>query len=111
MAGLGIAIHRRPVPIPALPALARPGAQTSQYPVSWRAFSMSRPARIALWIGGGLLALIVVAFVATILVVRTDWFRNYVREKIIAYAESATGGTVEIASFGFDWTHLRADVS
>ena len=72
---------------------------------------MSRPARITLWIGGGLLAVIVVLVVAAILVVRTDWFRNYVRQEMIAYAEQATGGTVEIKSFGFDWTHLRADVA
>ena len=72
---------------------------------------MSRPARIALWAGGGLLALAVLAVIVAILVVRTEWFRNYVRGKIIAYAESATGGTVEIDRFGFDWTHLRADVT
>ena len=37
---------------------------------------MSRPKRIALWVGGGLAALIVVVFLAGIAIVRTEWFRN-----------------------------------
>ena len=43
---------------------------------------MSRPHEtILLWIGGGLLGLILVLFVAGIAIVRTDWFRNMVRRK------------------------------
>jgi hypothetical protein len=41
-------------------------------------------------------------------IVRTDWFRNMVREKIVAAVEIGTGGRVELGSFTFDWTHLRA---
>ena len=52
-----------------------------------------------------------VLFVAGIAIVRTDWFRNMVREKIVAAVEEGTGGRAEIGSFEFDWTHLRAKVS
>jgi translocation and assembly module TamB len=71
---------------------------------------MSRPKRIALWVGGGLAALIVVVFLAGIAIVRTEWFRNLVREKIVAAVETGTGGHAEIGSFTFDWTHLRAQI-
>src|SRR5207249_1397220 len=30
---------------------------------------------------------------------------------LIAEVQDATGGRVEVASFAFDWTHLRADVT
>jgi translocation and assembly module TamB len=63
-----------------------------------------------LWVGGGLLALIVLLFVAGVTIVRTDWFRDMVRGKIIAAVEEGTGGRAEIGSFTFDWTHLRAQV-
>ncbi|MEO8593900.1 MAG: translocation/assembly module TamB domain-containing protein [Candidatus Solibacter sp.] len=52
-----------------------------------------------------------ILLVAGITIVRTDWFRNMVREKIIAAVEDSTGGRVEIGAFVFDWTHLRAKVS
>src|SRR5262249_39233833 len=42
--------------------------------------------------------------------VQTDWFRNKVRQQIVASVEEATGGKVDIGSFSFDWTHLRAQV-
>ncbi|HWC97602.1 MAG TPA: translocation/assembly module TamB domain-containing protein [Candidatus Sulfopaludibacter sp.] len=51
-----------------------------------------------------------VGFVAGVLIVRTDWFRNTVRAKIVSAVEDATGGKVDIGSFSFDWTHLRAFV-
>ena len=42
---------------------------------------MSRTKRVLLWIGGGLLGLILILFVTGIAIVRTDWFRSMVREK------------------------------
>jgi translocation and assembly module TamB len=71
---------------------------------------MSRTKRVLLWTGGGLLGLILVLFVAGIAIVRTDWFRSMVREKIVAAVESGTGGRAELGSFTFDWTHLRAQI-
>jgi|SRR5579872_1896084 len=72
---------------------------------------MSRPARIILRIGAILGGIIVVVIIAALIVVRTTWFHNYIRDKIITYAEAATGGKVEIQSFGFEWTHLHASLT
>ena len=49
--------------------------------------------------------------ITVLLVVRTEWFRDYVRNKIITYAEQSTGGTVELQKFGFDWTRLHANLT
>jgi len=65
---------------------------------------MSRGRRLALWIGGGLAGLLFVLLVAGIAIVRTGWFRNMVREKIIAAVEQGTGGRVEVAG-----EQLRSD--
>jgi translocation and assembly module TamB len=59
----------------------------------------------------GLAALIVLLVVGTIITVRTDWFRNFVRQKIITATEDGTGGKVEIGSFEFAWSRLRAVVT
>jgi len=71
---------------------------------------MSRTKRILLWAGGGLAGLALILLVAGIAIVRTDWFRNMVRQKIVAAVETGTGGRAELGSFTFDWTHLRAQV-
>src|SRR5437879_9632206 len=72
---------------------------------------MTRPKRIILWILASLAGLVIVLGPAAVFVVRTDWFRDYVRTKIITYAQAATGGTVELKSFGFDWTHIHANLT
>jgi translocation and assembly module TamB len=69
---------------------------------------MTRGRKIALWIAGSIVGLFVVAVVAAIVIAQTAWFRNYVREKIIAVTEESTGGKVDLAAFDFDWSHLRA---
>src|SRR5437764_188925 len=71
---------------------------------------MTKRKRIILTIAASLAGLLLVLVVGAILVLRSDWFANYVREKIIAVTEESTGGKVEIASFQFDWTHLTARV-
>src|ERR1700687_6233064 len=52
----------------------------------------------------GLAALIVLLLVGTILTVRTDWFRRYVRQKIITATEGGVGGKVDIGSLEFAWS-------
>ncbi len=69
-----------------------------------------RKKKIILTIVASLAGLVVVLLIASILVLRSAWFANYVREKIIAVTEESTGGKVEIASFQFDWTHLTARI-
>src|SRR4051794_2041707 len=72
---------------------------------------MSRGRKIALIIGGSLLGLILLVGIAIFVTVQTDWFRNFVRTKIIATVEEATGGRVELGSFNFTWSKLRADIN
>lgn len=69
-----------------------------------------RKKKILIWIGAGIPALFVVLIIAAILVIRTAWFANFVREKIVAVTEESTGGVVEIGSFQFDWMHLTARI-
>ena len=59
----------------------------------------------------GVAAFLLLAFVAGTRIVQTDWFRGYVRERIIALTEEAIGGRVEVQSFSFDWRHLSAEVN
>src|ERR1700737_769301 len=70
---------------------------------------MSRARKITYIVVGSLGGLIGVVVIAGILIVQTQWFRNLVREKIIASVETSTGGIVDIGSFDFDWRQLRAD--
>jgi translocation and assembly module TamB len=72
---------------------------------------MSRRARIFRNIAIGLSALIVVVVVSAIMVVRTAAFREFVKTRIITATEEGTGGNVEIGSFSFEWSHLRAIVT
>jgi translocation and assembly module TamB len=71
---------------------------------------MTRGRKIAAIAAASLAGLVAIALVAGILIVRTNWFRNVVREKIVTAVEDSTGGKVDIASFNFDWRHLRARV-
>ena len=72
---------------------------------------MSGRTRIVRNIAIGLAALIVLLLVGTIVTVRTDWFRNFVKQKIITATEDGTGGRVDIGSFEFAWSRLRAVVT
>jgi len=71
---------------------------------------MSRRAR-RIWIAAGIVAgLAAVLAVSAILVLRSDWLRGKVRDRIVAEVEKATGGRAEIGAFRFDWKQLRAEV-
>lgn len=67
--------------------------------------------RWLMYIGGGFLALAVILTIAAVLVARSQWFRDQVRERIVFEVEKATGGQVEVGGFDFDWSGLRATVS
>jgi translocation and assembly module TamB len=69
-----------------------------------------RLAKIAAWTGGILLALVIAAGIAGIMLIRSDWLREKVRERIVGEAQVATGGRVEIGSFRFDWESLTAEI-
>ena len=71
---------------------------------------MSKRRRLLLTIGGSLAGVLVVLLVATILILQSGWFANYVRNKIISVTEESTGGKVELGSFQFDWSHLTVRI-
>src|SRR5690349_7086443 len=72
---------------------------------------LSRRGRILRNIAAGLVALILVGGIAAIVTVQTQWFRDFVRRKIITATEEGTGGNVEVGSFSFDWRALEAVVT
>ncbi len=71
---------------------------------------MKKFRRIALWTLGVLAALVVLASVAGVLVVRSDRFHQYIQRCIVQEVERATGGRVELAGYSLDWHNLTAQV-
>lgn len=55
-----------------------------------------------------LAALALVLAITAILIARSAWFQNYVKQTIANSVEDNTGGRAEIGSLHFDWTHLSA---
>jgi translocation and assembly module TamB len=75
---------------------------------------MTRRGRIALMIAlitaGAVIAVVAIAVVAGVVVLRSDWLRENVRERVVAEAEKATGGKVEIGALEWDWKTLTAEI-
>jgi len=71
---------------------------------------MSRRARRLVILLASLAALALVLALSAILILRSDWFRGKVRDRIVAEVEKATGGRAEIGAFRFDWKRLRAEL-
>ncbi|MCW5982501.1 MAG: translocation/assembly module TamB domain-containing protein [Bryobacteraceae bacterium] len=72
---------------------------------------MKRRTRILLIAAGALAGLLLVAAIAVTLLLRSQWFEDKVRERIVAEVEKTTGGAASIGAFRFDWTTLRAGVT
>lgn len=72
---------------------------------------MSRPRKIVLWTIATLTALTAIATIAGFMVIRSQWFSEQVRARIIAEVEKATGGRPELENFQFDWQSMQAGVS
>src|SRR6516225_4308336 len=72
---------------------------------------MSRRAKIIRNSAIGLAAALVVVLIGAIVIVRTGWFHDYVKQQILTAAEEGTGGRVEAGSFSLDWAHLRATLT
>ncbi|HEX3879094.1 MAG TPA: hypothetical protein VHW24_19040, partial [Bryobacteraceae bacterium] len=71
---------------------------------------MSRFKRILRIVTAILAGLFLLVVVSGIIIVQTQWFRDFVRTKIVTAVETATGGKTDIGSFTFDWRHLRAQI-
>ena len=72
---------------------------------------MTRMRRVVLSSVAVLAILLVSTAIAALLVVRSGWFRERVRERIVREIETATGGRAELGDFSFDWEKLTATVS
>jgi translocation and assembly module TamB len=72
---------------------------------------MRRAARILLRVLAVLVALAAILSIAVVVVLRSDWFREEVRKRIVSEVQKASGARVELGSFRFDWTNLNADVT
>lgn len=53
--------------------------------------------------------IIVVVLTGALYTLHTKWFRDKVREKVVAAIEGVSGGRVEIDSFNYDWLSLTAE--
>jgi translocation and assembly module TamB len=65
--------------------------------------------RSLVW-GGALGALLLVVVVSLVAIARSDWVREQARQRIVAEAEKATNGRVEMGAFRFDWSTLTAEL-
>ena len=64
---------------------------------------MRRAFRIGLKIVASLGALLLILSVAAVLVLRSDWFHEKARQRIVEELERATGGHATLGTFVFDW--------
>src|SRR5215467_7499729 len=71
---------------------------------------MSRRSRRLLIAAASLAGVVLLLLVAALITVRTAWFHDLVRRKLIEAIEKATGGKSEVGSFGFDWRTMTARV-
>src|ERR1044071_4226440 len=69
---------------------------------------MTRRSKALFIVAGSFVGLLIAVFIAAFIIVRTDRFRNFVRDKIVAAVYSSTGGRAEIGTFTFDARRLRA---
>jgi translocation and assembly module TamB len=72
---------------------------------------MTRARRIALEILAAAAVLALACLIAGVLIVRSGWFQEKVRERIVAEVEKGSGGKAEIGTFNFDWRTLTATVA
>lgn len=68
---------------------------------------MSRRSRLLVALGA-MASLALLVALGAILLVRSSWFAEQVRGRIVAEAERITGGKAQLGSFRFDWTRLEA---
>jgi translocation and assembly module TamB len=66
--------------------------------------------RISLITIASLLVLAVVVVLGGVWLLRSDWFFEQVRDRVVAEMEKSTGGKVEMKEFRFDWNTLIARV-
>src|SRR5258708_13434057 len=71
---------------------------------------MTRRRKIWLRIALALVGVLAIAAISGILVLRSAWFHDAVRRRIVREIETATGGRAELGNFAFDWSSMVATV-
>ena len=71
---------------------------------------MTRRKRIALISAGTVILLVAIAVITGVVMVRSGWLLENIRERVVAEAEKATGGKVEIGALRLDWRTLTAEI-
>jgi translocation and assembly module TamB len=71
---------------------------------------VSRTRKLIFAAVAGLAGLCLLILGTGVVVLRSDWFQDQVRQRIVREVESATGGRAEIGAFLFDWRQLRAEI-
>jgi translocation and assembly module TamB len=71
---------------------------------------MNRLIRIAIRTSIVVAIVLVVGTIATVMILRSAWFHERLRTRVIAEIEKSTGGRVEIGNFDWDWDHLTVTV-
>ncbi len=66
--------------------------------------------RILRWLAASMTLMAVLGVVAALLL-RSDWFRQRLRDRMVRVIEAATGGRAEIGSFRFDARRMRISVN
>src|SRR5262249_12999572 len=72
---------------------------------------MSRGLRIALKTAALLIALLVILVAGGAIILRSAWFNQKLKQRIVAELERATGGGATLGDFAFDWRLLSARVN
>lgn len=60
------------------------------------------------WSAGSVAAVVLLAAVAAVFVLRSEWLQGKVRVWLVRSIETATGGRAEMGAFQFDWASMRA---
>ncbi len=66
--------------------------------------------RVLVWTSGALVLLMLMLVAGGYLIIQSDWFREYVRQRIVQVAEDTTGARVELSGFEFNVAELSATV-
>ncbi len=64
---------------------------------------MTRAKKLLAIVAASLAALVAIAAIALVLVLRSEWLREFAQREIVSSLEDSTGGKVEIQSFRLDW--------
>ncbi|MFL6353446.1 MAG: translocation/assembly module TamB domain-containing protein [Bryobacteraceae bacterium] len=69
---------------------------------------MRRSRRVILISSAAVCGLLLLTAASAFYTLQTDWFKEKIRQKIVAVIENASGGRVELGRFDYDWHTLTA---